>query len=90
MFACVSASYCRRLKGVSSPFDSRAVARDERGDEDDNGGMSNNTIEVTDEELTLIVSALRSYLYDFGHDEADLQRAIKKLIAKLPKTQKSA
>jgi hypothetical protein len=52
--------------------------------------MSNNVIDVTDEELTLIVSALRSYLYDFGHDEADLQRAIKRLIAKLPKAQKSA
>lgn len=47
-------------------------------------------VEVTDEELALIVSALRSYLYDFGHDEADLQRAIKHLIAKLPKTSKSA
>lgn len=52
--------------------------------------MNTNVIEVTDEELTLLISALRSYLYDFGHDEADLQRAIKRLLAKLPKTQKTA
>jgi hypothetical protein len=52
--------------------------------------MSSHVIEVTDEELKLLVSALRSYLYDFGHDEADLQRAIKKLIAKMPKTQRTA
>lgn len=52
--------------------------------------MKTNVIEVTDEELRLLISALRSYLYDFGHDEADLQRAIKRLIAKLPKTPKTA
>ena len=43
------------------------------------------TIELTDEELRLIHEALRSYLNDFGHDEADLLRAIKALIAKLPR-----
>jgi hypothetical protein len=41
-------------------------------------------IEVTDEELTLVRAALRSYLDDFGHDEADILRRIKQLLAKLP------
>ena len=43
-----------------------------------------NTIELTDEELRMVYEALRSYLDDFGHDEADVLRAIKALIAKLP------
>jgi hypothetical protein len=43
-----------------------------------------NTIELTDEELRMVREALRSYLDDFGHDEADVLRAIKALIAKLP------
>jgi hypothetical protein len=43
------------------------------------------TIEFTDEELRLLHEALRSYLDDFGHEEADLLRAIKALIAKLPR-----
>ena len=43
-----------------------------------------NTIEFTDEELRLVQAALHSYLDDFGHDEADVMRAIKALIAKLP------
>jgi len=43
-----------------------------------------NTIELTDEELRMVHAALRSYLDDFGHDEADVMRAIKALIAKLP------
>ena len=43
-----------------------------------------NTIELTEEELRLVHEALRSYLDDFGHDEADVMRAIKALIAKLP------
>lgn len=41
-------------------------------------------LELTDEELRLIQSALHSYLDDFGHEEADVLRAIKALIAKLP------
>jgi hypothetical protein len=41
------------------------------------------TIELTDEELRLVVSAVRSYLDDFGHDEADLLRKIKELLQKL-------
>jgi hypothetical protein len=42
------------------------------------------TIELDDEELRLINAALHSYLDDFGHEEADVLRAIKRLIAKLP------
>ena len=42
------------------------------------------TIEITDEELRILHEALRSYLDDFGHDQADLLRAIKALLAKLP------
>jgi hypothetical protein len=41
------------------------------------------TIELTDEELRLVVSAVRSYLDDFGHEEADLLRKIKELLRKL-------
>ncbi len=41
-------------------------------------------IELTDDELTIVRAALRSYLDDFGHDEGDLLRRIKGLIAKLP------
>ena len=43
-------------------------------------------IELTDEELRLIHAALHSYLDDFGHEEADVLRALKALIAKLPST----
>ena len=42
------------------------------------------TIELSDEELRLVHAALHSYLDDFGHEEADLLRQIKLLIAKLP------
>ena len=42
------------------------------------------TIELTDEELRLLHAALHSYLDDFGHEEADVLRSIKQLIAKLP------
>ena len=42
------------------------------------------TLELTDEELTLVRAALRSYLDDFGHEEADVLRRIKELLAKLP------
>jgi hypothetical protein len=42
------------------------------------------TIEVTDEELRLIRAALHAYLDDFGHEEADVLRAVKALLAKLP------
>jgi hypothetical protein len=42
------------------------------------------TIELTDEELRLLRSALHAYLEDFGHEEADVLRALKQLLAKLP------
>jgi hypothetical protein len=42
------------------------------------------TIELTDDELRILHEALRSYLDDFGHEEADLLRAIKALLVKLP------
>ncbi|WP_185447728.1 hypothetical protein [Kribbella qitaiheensis] len=43
-----------------------------------------NTIELDDEELRVLRSALRSYLQAFGHNEADLLRAAKALMRKLP------
>jgi hypothetical protein len=42
------------------------------------------TIELTDDELRLLRAALHSYLDDFGHNEADVLRSLKQLIAKLP------
>jgi hypothetical protein len=42
------------------------------------------TIELTEEELRLVRSALHAYLEDFGHEEADVLRAIKAVLAKLP------
>ena len=42
------------------------------------------TIELTDEELRLLHAALHAYLDDFGHEEADVLRDVKQLIAKLP------
>jgi hypothetical protein len=42
------------------------------------------TLELTEDELTLLRAALHSYLDDFGHDEADVLRRIKELLAKLP------
>ena len=42
------------------------------------------TIELTEEELTVVRSALHSYLDDFGHEEADVLRSLKELLAKLP------
>jgi hypothetical protein len=44
------------------------------------------TIELNDEELRLMQAALHSYLDDFGHEEADLLRQVKALIAKLPQS----
>jgi hypothetical protein len=42
-----------------------------------------NTIELTDDELRLVHEALHAFLDDFGHDEVDVLRQIKALIAKL-------
>ena len=44
------------------------------------------TIELTEDELRLLQAALHSYLDDFGHDQADVLRQIKALIAKLPRS----
>ena len=41
------------------------------------------TIQLTDEELRLLLNSVRSYLDDFGHEEADVLRQIKELLAKL-------
>ena len=41
-------------------------------------------IELSDEELRLVHAALHAFLDDFGHEEADLLRRIKELLAKLP------
>ena len=42
------------------------------------------TLELNDDELRLLRAALHAYLDDFGHDESDVLREIKALIAKLP------
>ena len=41
-------------------------------------------IELTEEELRVVRNALHSFLEDFGHDEADVLRSIKQVLAKLP------
>ena len=48
------------------------------------------TLELTDEELKLLHSAVRAYLDDFGHDEADVLRRVKQLLAKLEASRLSA
>jgi len=48
------------------------------------------TIELTEQELRMVHAALKSYLDDFGHEEADLLRNIKELIAKLPRAGEQA
>jgi hypothetical protein len=42
------------------------------------------TIELTDDELRMVHAALHAYLDAFGHEEADVLRSIKQLLAKLP------
>ena len=42
------------------------------------------TIELDEDELQLMYHALHAYLDVFGHEESDLLRRIKALIAKLP------
>ena len=41
------------------------------------------TLELTAHELTLIENALRSFMSDFGHDEADVLDAVRQLIDKV-------
>jgi hypothetical protein len=42
------------------------------------------TLELNPEELRVVRNALKSFLDDFGHEEAELVAQIKALIAKLP------
>jgi hypothetical protein len=42
------------------------------------------TLELTDDELRLVSSAVHAYLDDFGHEEADVLREIKAVLAKFP------
>ena len=42
------------------------------------------TIELTDEELRIVRTALHSFLDDFGHEEQDVVDEIKRVLAKLP------
>ena len=42
------------------------------------------TLELTDDELRLVHAALHAYLDDFGHEEADVLRKVKRLLEKLP------
>ncbi|HZO49944.1 MAG TPA: hypothetical protein VFB26_07345 [Gaiellaceae bacterium] len=48
------------------------------------------TIELTEDELRLTVSAVKAYLDDFGHEEADVLRRLKALLAKLQAAQQPA
>jgi hypothetical protein len=41
------------------------------------------TVQLTEEEMRLLRAALHAYLDDFGHEEADVLRALKALLAKL-------
>ena len=41
------------------------------------------TVQLTEEEMRLLRAALHAYLDDFGHEEAEVLRALKALIAKL-------
>lgn len=45
------------------------------------------TIALSSRELRLVESALHAYLDDFGHEEAELLRELKALIARLPPSQ---
>ena len=42
------------------------------------------SIELNPDELKLMRAALQSFLDDFGHEEIDVVRQIKALLAKLP------
>ena len=42
------------------------------------------TFDLSDEVLKLLHAALHAYLDDFGHEEADILRNVKAVIAKLP------
>ncbi|HZR91399.1 MAG TPA: hypothetical protein VFA44_03210 [Gaiellaceae bacterium] len=42
------------------------------------------TLQLTDDELRIVRAALHAYLDDFGHEEAEVLRLVKALLAKLP------
>ena len=42
------------------------------------------TLELTEDEMTLLRNALHAFLDDFGHEEADVVARIQALLAKLP------
>jgi hypothetical protein len=47
------------------------------------------TLELTEDELKLLEAAVHAYLDDFGHEEADVLRRVKQLLAKLRSAQLS-
>ena len=44
--------------------------------------MGTTTLELSEDELILLRHALRHYLSDFGHEEADILRKARALLAK--------
>lgn len=44
----------------------------------------NHTLELSDDDVRLLHAALHAYLDDFGHEEADVLRRIKELMARMP------
>ena len=46
-----------------------------------------NRLELEDDELKLLLAAVHSYLDDFGHEDADVLRRVKRLLAKLQAAQ---
>ena len=46
-----------------------------------------NRLELEDDEPKLLLAAVHSYLDDFGHEEADVLRRVKRLLAKLQAAQ---
>jgi hypothetical protein len=42
------------------------------------------TLELNDEELRLVRAALTAYLEDFGHEEAEILRALKAILRRIP------
>jgi hypothetical protein len=42
------------------------------------------TLELNDEELRLLRSAIGACVRDYGHDEADVRRTYQALLARLP------
>ena len=48
------------------------------------------TIELSEDELSLLHSALHAFFDDFGHDQEELLRRVEELIAKLPAPRQSS